>query len=308
MSGTNSPQGSDIDTDSSLLLELVKGAHGKNKRIEAEKVSKPKKVNPRRRAKVCALCPADCVTTVSGSWYQISPHKTIVKTPVILPILKPGVDECCAKCYMKNRRLWEKRMQSLGQSKNEQIPVKFEQPKSLPLAPLVQITPTTPNIYEQEHLRVQKKILETQNMINVLRSIAATINELNDQTDKLVVSQFILDSEVFLTLMLNYSLQLLNASTSNVQLIDIYAFNSQEKAQYAKLTNSFTIFTIRPSLQSYVSLLCNFFQPIKVPSPTPAITTTSLNTPPCPSPTTETKEGKLPAFEFLLEEIEKQQL
>eukprot|EP01107_Rhizomastix_libera_P009526 TRINITY_DN25622_c0_g1_i1.p1 TRINITY_DN25622_c0_g1~~TRINITY_DN25622_c0_g1_i1.p1 ORF type:complete len:546 (-),score=167.33 TRINITY_DN25622_c0_g1_i1:66-1703(-) len=65
--------------------------------------------NPRRKRKVCALCPAESTYTTSGSWYKITPNKMmIVNTPIVLTVHKPQANECCAKCYMKNRRLWEK--------------------------------------------------------------------------------------------------------------------------------------------------------------------------------------------------------
>lgn len=290
-----------------LLPSLSAAEHKAVKCTSSAAASSAKKVNPRRRAKVCALCPADCETTVSGSWYQISPQRTIVNTPVVLPFNKPGVYECCAKCYMKNRRLWEKRSSMLERSaagaaqpgcpaqhrtrtaaRSGELPAKdFGAQPALALEQFI----------SRERGNVQASLGEIQQLKARLLQVAPQVTLNGDSTDKAVFSQFNVSVDIYHKLLSCLSAQL-SGSGKAFDTATYSVYSTELKNQLSKMMGAFALFSMRPLLKSYLLMVLPF-----LPGQRPVVAPSS----PVLSPITCKPEppASLPALSSLIEEIER---
>jgi len=201
---------------------------------------------------------------------------------------------------MKNRRLWEKRLQALSKTAELPKPLETENAKNQ-VVPLPSF-PSFDSLIEQERLRVNSILSSVQTLKNAFLQISLSIS--SNDSDKVLMSQINVNIDLLYGLLLNYSVQLFNP---NVSFIDTFnSYSIQIKELISKLFYSYNMLHSRPALHPLLTIFMLFHSQVNGGFPLQSIS--PLNTPvnSCPANFAQIEKSKLPAFNLLLEEIDKE--
>jgi hypothetical protein len=198
---------------------------------------------------------------VSGSWYQISQKKLIVKTPVVLPIFKPDVNECCAKCYMKNRRLWEKHslMNAKTTHRNPpQVVKRKEGFEHIPFAPIA-IPPVTK--ISNDRKNIDASLVEMNAIKMSLNQHILPISAQFSVQDNSIAQKFASELDKYSHLLQQLLIEankLLSGPPERLVTHEYTFYDSlsqQAQHQLNQLSSSCAVFSSRPVFRPFLSLI-----------------------------------------------------